>query len=88
MTHARDVHALNSANQIALLCLYAAWRESAIVGGDPRKSYGVIHSNCNRCLGEEIHLFPFSRQNVGGASDQPDTETARHMTEDDSHTSR
>jgi len=64
-----------------LLRVYPALQDRAIFGSDPWQSYCVVHSNRNRCLGGKINLFPFPRQDVRGATDQPYTETARHVTE-------
>src|ERR1700730_10016802 len=66
----------------ALLHVRPALCKSAIFGDDPRQGHGVVHADVNDGLGRELHLFPFARQNVGGAPNQPYAETASHVAED------
>src|ERR1700674_1968844 len=66
----------------ALLRVSSALCKSAIFGDDPRQGHGVVHADINDGLRRELHFFPFARQNVRAAPNQPYPETAGHMTED------
>src|ERR1700680_2234999 len=65
-----------------LLHVRPALCKSAIFRDDPRQGHGGVHADINDGLHRELHFFPFARQNVRGAPNQPYAETASYVTED------